>query len=311
MNYEVEDQYNIFVKDVETGLLSHELYLREDDYEDEYSHSAIDRGHILLSERIRKYLHDKSPNQYCVFVDWCVRVMSVEMAEKKNISNYKNYIIKQLKHEFHRKQRKYMNEYICYKADKLLKLLGNAFRIINKEVEDNFSDWVTGDIDSEQVNKFYITNSDNIQKIEEWKSLWSEIDIYLKDGSKITLHSDTINSDDKNLLRISKNNFFSPSFERQSSYILANSKLNQWLLFNGVLQEQLDQITKKFQVYPTYVFEGVNEPLIENDKVCGYYGGRYLEISEDKIDKALADIKDIEMKFKIEAIIKSFKVKYK
>lgn len=204
-----------------------------------------------------------------------------------------------------------MNEYICYKADKLLKLLGNAFRIINKEVEDNFSDWVTGDIDSEQVNKFYITNSDNIQKIEEWKSLWSEIDIYLKDGSKITLHSDTINSDDKNLLRISKNNFFSPSFERQSSYILANSKLNQWLLFNGVLQEQLDQITKKFQVYPTYVFEGVNEPLIENDKVCGYYGGRYLEISEDKIDKALADIKDIEMKFKIEAIIKSFKVKYK
>ena len=76
-----------------------------------------------------------------------------------------------------------MNEYICYKADKLLKLLGNAFRIINEEVEDNFSDWVTGDIDSEQVNKFYITNSDNIQKIEEWKSLWSEIDIYLKDGS--------------------------------------------------------------------------------------------------------------------------------
>ena len=44
-----------------------------------------------------------------------------------------------------------MNEYICYKADKLLKLLGNAFRIINEEVEDNFSDWVTGDIDSEQV----------------------------------------------------------------------------------------------------------------------------------------------------------------
>ncbi|RKI83821.1 hypothetical protein D7V90_07985 [bacterium 1xD42-87] len=94
MNYEVEDQYNVFIKDVETGLLSHELYLREDEYEDEYSHSVIDRGHVLLSERIRKYLHDKLPNQYCVFVDWCVRVMSVEMAEKKNISNYKNYIVK-------------------------------------------------------------------------------------------------------------------------------------------------------------------------------------------------------------------------
>ena len=85
MNYEVEDQYNVFIKDVETGLLSHELYLREDEYEDEYSHSVIDRGHVLLSERIRKYLHDKLPNQYCVFVDWCVHVMSVEMAEKKNM----------------------------------------------------------------------------------------------------------------------------------------------------------------------------------------------------------------------------------
>lgn len=27
MNYEVEDQYNVFIKDVGTGLLSHELYL--------------------------------------------------------------------------------------------------------------------------------------------------------------------------------------------------------------------------------------------------------------------------------------------
>lgn len=94
MNYEIEDQFETFCKDVETGLLSHELYLREDEYEDEYSHGAIDRGHVLLSERIRKYLHDKLPNKYCVFVDWCVRVMSVELAEKKNVSNYKNHIVK-------------------------------------------------------------------------------------------------------------------------------------------------------------------------------------------------------------------------
>lgn len=93
MNYELEEQYNIFIKDIETGLLSHELYLREDEYEDEYSHNAISRGHVLLSERIRGYLHNNQPNKYCVFVDWGVRVMSVELAEKKNISNYENYII--------------------------------------------------------------------------------------------------------------------------------------------------------------------------------------------------------------------------
>lgn len=94
MNYEVEDQYNIFVNDIETGLLSHELYLRKDWYEDEYSHNEIDRGHVLLSERIRGYLHNNHPNKYCVFVDWCVRVILVELAEKRNINNYKNYIIR-------------------------------------------------------------------------------------------------------------------------------------------------------------------------------------------------------------------------
>lgn len=93
MNYEIEDQYNTFIKDIETGLLSHELYLREDEYEEEYPHNVIDRGQVLLAERIKKYLHNNLPNQYCVFMDWCVRVITVELAEKKNISNYKSYIV--------------------------------------------------------------------------------------------------------------------------------------------------------------------------------------------------------------------------
>lgn len=93
MNYEIEDQYNIFIKDIETDFLSHELYLRQYEYEDEYSHDEINRGQILLSERIKEYLHNNFPNQYCLYIDWCVRVMSVELAEKKD-SNYRNYIIR-------------------------------------------------------------------------------------------------------------------------------------------------------------------------------------------------------------------------
>lgn len=202
-----------------------------------------------------------------------------------------------------------MKEYICYKVDELLKLLGNNFRIINEKVEDSFSDWCTSDVDSEQIEKFYVTNKDNIQKIEECNSLWEEVNIYFTDKTHLTLYSENINSDDTSFLRISSNNFFSPSFERQSNYILSDSKLNKWLLYNGVSQEQLDQIAKKFYLYPTYMFESVNEPLIKNGKVCGYYGN-YLKITEDKIDEAIEDIKDIEMRFKIEAIVKSFKYKY-
>lgn len=202
-----------------------------------------------------------------------------------------------------------MKEYICYKVDKLLEFLGNNFRIINEKVESSFSDWCTSDIDSEQIEKFYLTNKNNIQGIKEWNGIWKEVDIYLTDKTRLTLHSENVNSDDTNLIRISENNFFSPSFERQSEYILSDSELNKWLLYNGVSQKQLNQITKKFCLYPTYVFKGINEPLIENGKVCGYYG-HPLKISEDKIDAALADIKDVEMRLKIETIVKSFKEIY-
>lgn len=202
-----------------------------------------------------------------------------------------------------------MKEYICYQANELLKFLGNNFRIINEKVEDNFSDWCTGEVDSEHIEKFYITNKDNIKEIKEWNGLWKEIDIHFMDGKCLKLHSDNVNSDDKSLYRISKNNFFSPSFKQQGVYILSDSTLNKWLLYNKISQEQLNLITKKFCLYPTYIFKGVNEPFIENGKVCGYYG-QYMKISEDKIDKALDDIKDIEMKFKIEEIVKSFECEY-
>ncbi len=94
MDYEIEEQYCIFQKDILTGLLSHELYLEEDDYEDEYSHNEIDTAKIKLSEKIKEYLHNNFPNQYCVFLDWCVRVMSVELASKREIRNYEWYIVR-------------------------------------------------------------------------------------------------------------------------------------------------------------------------------------------------------------------------
>lgn len=94
MDYEIEDEFETFLKDVGTGLLSHELYLREDEYDDEYSHNEISRAHGLLAERIKKHLHDNYPNQYCVFIDWCVRVMSVELAEQKKVRKYESHIIK-------------------------------------------------------------------------------------------------------------------------------------------------------------------------------------------------------------------------
>lgn len=203
-----------------------------------------------------------------------------------------------------------MINYKCYKAKELLDLLGDNFRIINQKVQKNFSDCVTGNTDNEKTNKFYITNRNDIQEIEEWNGLWNEIVIRLSDNTKYKLHSNNVNSDDKNLMRIINNNFLSPSFQKQDEYILANGELDQWLLYNGVSQDSLDYITISFKIYPTYIYKNIYEPIIKGGKICGCYG-QEMEMTEDKIDMALSDIRDIDMRLKIERVLKSFESKYK
>lgn len=202
-----------------------------------------------------------------------------------------------------------MIKYKCYKADELLTLLGNEFHIIDENVQDIFSDWGTGDVDTESSNKFYITNRNDIKQIDEWHSLWEEILVKLIDGTTLKLHSSNINAKDESLLRIVENNFMSPSFERQENYILANKDFDKWLVFNGVSQDLLDNITIVFELYPTYIYKDIYEPIIRNDTICGHYG-HCMELSEDRIDKAIMDIKDVEMRLKIESVMKSFTKTY-
>ena len=198
-----------------------------------------------------------------------------------------------------------MINYKCYKADELIKLLGNNFHIIDEKVQDNFSDWCTGDVDTENVNKFYITNRYDIKEIIEWHGLWTVMVIKLIDNTEIKLHSSNINSQDKSLIRIVENELFSPSFKRQENYILANDNLDKWLSYNGITQKQLEAISVDFSLYPTYIYKDIYDPIIKNGEICGYHC-QDMRLSEDKIDKALADIKDIETRLKIDKILKSF-----
>ena len=202
-----------------------------------------------------------------------------------------------------------MINYKCYKADELIKLLGNNFHIIDENVQDNFSDWCTGDVDTENVNKFYITNRDDIKEIIEWHSLWTEIVIKLTDNTEIKLHASNVNSEGKSLIRIVENELFSPSFKRQENYILANDNLDKWLSYNGITQKQLEAISVDFSLCPTYIYKDIYNPIIKNGEICGYHC-QDMRLSENQIDKALADIKDIEMRLKIDKILKSFEKVY-
>lgn len=94
MEYEIEEEFEQFIQDLNSGLLSHELYLRDDEYQDEYSGNDVEEAQGILVKKIRDYLHEHNPNEYCVFVDWCVRVMSIEIAKKKEIRHYELRVAK-------------------------------------------------------------------------------------------------------------------------------------------------------------------------------------------------------------------------
>ena len=189
--------------------------------------------------------------------------------------------------------------YRCYKEKELLDALGNEFRVINSKVQEEIDEDVMMD-----TNKFYITNKDNITEVAEYKGWWLTTVIHFDNGSKIKLNSDNINSDEKDRIRIRRNNFFSPPFKKQDGFILANEDLDIWLLFNGLTQEYLEKISTYFDLYLTYVYEGINAPIIKNGKICGGYSAP-LKLAENDIDAALADIRNIEMRLKIERVLKA------
>lgn len=80
MEKEIEYEYNEFLIDVsETGFIFGR-YMDVDDYEDEYSHDAIDEAIEIMEEKIRTYLHKNRPGKFVVSSGWCVFVMTPDRA---------------------------------------------------------------------------------------------------------------------------------------------------------------------------------------------------------------------------------------
>ena len=95
--------------------------------------------------------------------------------------------------------------------------------------------------------------------------------------------------------KITKLIWVSSNQYKRGEHIQVTQDLADWLVYNEVTEEQLDSITD--------TFENIKHSVIENRKVRGYTTAN-LELSEDIIDNALNDIQDIEMRLKLEAIIK-------
>lgn len=82
----IECEYNQFLEDISSDLMTVGRYIDEDTYEDEYSHNDINAAQELLIEKITDYLLKNFPGKYIVSSGWCVFVMTLEEARKRHVS---------------------------------------------------------------------------------------------------------------------------------------------------------------------------------------------------------------------------------
>ena len=92
--YEIlEYEYEIFLEDMKRNETFCQ-YIDESDYEDDYSHNTIEKVQYKFIEKATKWLKENKPNQYIITAGWCVFVMTVDEAKKRNLLDIEDNIIK-------------------------------------------------------------------------------------------------------------------------------------------------------------------------------------------------------------------------
>lgn len=86
MQLEIEYEYNQFLEDMKRSGFVFSRYMDEDEYEDDYSHNAIDEAMAILQRKIKRYLHENRPGEFVVTSGWCIFVMTPDRARQSNVS---------------------------------------------------------------------------------------------------------------------------------------------------------------------------------------------------------------------------------
>lgn len=75
MRFEVEEEYNEFIELYESGMLRGiNKFMKDWEYEDEFSHNEIEEMQHELKTEIEEYLDAVEPNKYKVSGGWAVFV---------------------------------------------------------------------------------------------------------------------------------------------------------------------------------------------------------------------------------------------
>lgn len=89
----LEYEYEIFLEDMKRGETFCQ-YVDESVYEDDYSHNAIEEAQDNFIKKATTWLRENKPNQYVITGGWCVFVMTIEEAEKRNLLDIDDDIVK-------------------------------------------------------------------------------------------------------------------------------------------------------------------------------------------------------------------------
>lgn len=83
----VQEEYERLIREIEEGEPDtvHRA-MEEEDYEDEFSHNAIDEMHSAVFDMVKEYLHQKHPGEYIAGIDWGVFVLSAEEARRRGLT---------------------------------------------------------------------------------------------------------------------------------------------------------------------------------------------------------------------------------
>lgn len=81
---DLEYEFNQFLTDMKNGETVC-TYFNEDEYKDNYFHDEIYEYRQKFEDRIGKWLMRNKPGEYIVLSGYCVCVMTIEEAIKRNL----------------------------------------------------------------------------------------------------------------------------------------------------------------------------------------------------------------------------------
>ena len=91
--YYIQTEYGNFGKPRDLYLFMKQEGIKEVTATSYYIGDPVCTTHMTI-EKVKEWLHENKPNQYIVSSGWCVFIMTIEEAKKRNMKKWEHLIVK-------------------------------------------------------------------------------------------------------------------------------------------------------------------------------------------------------------------------